>query len=190
VLLQRVHERHAAHALDAIAAATTGRHGRLHHVAGVLSWIDGLPCLDPWALGCDGLVVVPDFAAASGALAGLPLGLVHSGHDDPCRRHLDGLRQHLATLLHHGLVRLPRQWGHDAQQLARRLEAAGLRALAQGLRSVSSQALEGQVRAADTAMAPALMQLLALLQLHLDAAMLVADEPPPETDSADIAEAA
>ena len=48
----------------------------VRHVAGVLGWQHGMPFLEPWAFGCEGVVVVPDFAASSGALAAVPLGTV------------------------------------------------------------------------------------------------------------------
>ncbi len=172
LLIQRTHERHTAHALDAIAAATNGRHGALRHVAGVLSWRHGLPCIEPWALGCEGVMIVPDFASASGALAALPLGCVPDEHDDPCLHRLEALRQHLATLLHHGLARLPRTWVGESAALARQLEAAGLHALARQLGGLSPTVASAQANPASEPIAPALMSLLALRQLHADAAAL------------------
>ncbi|WP_374564047.1 hypothetical protein [Ideonella sp.] len=171
LLLRRFHERHAPHALDAIAAAGTRRHGELRHVAGVLSWHHGVPSLDPWAIACDGLVV-PDFANAEGALAALPLGMAELAGDDPCARHLEALRQHLALLLHHGLAGLPRTWPTDTAALAQRLDAAGLRELSQGLRALGPEVAAAQANPADARLAPALTPLLALRQLHADAATL------------------
>lgn len=172
LLVQRFHERHAPHALDAIAAAASGRHGALRHVAGVLSWQHGVPSLEPWALGCEGGLLVPDFANASGALAALPLGVAQSASSDPCTLQLEALRQQLATLLHHGLARLPRAWAGESAPLARRLEAAGLRELSQRLQALSAEVVAAQVNPGDAVLAPALLQLLALRQLHEDAAML------------------
>ena len=172
LLVQRFHERHAPHALDAIAAAASGRHGALRHVAGVLSWQHGVPSLEPWALGCEGGLLVPDFTKASGALAALPLGVAQSASSDPCTLQLEALRQQLATLLHHGLARLPRAWAGESAPLARRLEAAGLRELSQRLQALSAEVVAAQVNPGDAVLAPALLQLLALRQLHEDAAML------------------
>lgn len=171
LLLRRAHERHVPHALDAIAAALSGRLGALRHVAGVLSWEHGLPCIEPWALGCDG-VVVPDFAAAHGALAAVPLGLAHQENEDPCVRGLEGLRQQVAALLHHGLSRLPRTWAADSVQLAHRLESLGLRELAGRLRALVPDVLAAQANPATATLAPRLMALVALRQLHADAAAL------------------
>ncbi|WP_457336028.1 hypothetical protein [Rhizobacter sp. P5_C2] len=172
LLVQRFHERHAPHALDAIAAAASGRHGALRHVAGVLSWQHGVPSLEPWALGCEGGLLVPDFAKANGALGALPLGVAQSASSDPCTLQLEALRQQLATLLHHGLARLPRAWAGESAPLARRLEAAGLRELSQRLQALSTEVVAAQVNPGDAVLAPALLQLLALRQLHEDAAML------------------
>lgn len=174
VLLQRSHERHAPHALDAIAEALSGRLGALRHVAGVLNWDHGLPCVEPWALACDTLIV-PDFAAATGALSHLPLGMVHHQSNDPCARQLATLRQHLALLLHHGLARLPRGWSAEAGQIARQLDRAGLRAVAGQLRDLAPEVVAAQANPGHAKLAPALMTVLALLQLHIDAATL--DEP-------------
>ncbi|MDO9436659.1 hypothetical protein [Hydrogenophaga sp.] len=171
VLLQRAHERHVPHALDAIADALSGRRGAVRHVAGVLRWDHGVPCLEPWAIACDS-VVVPDFANATGALAQLPLGVAHAPSDDPCAHQLEALREHLAQLLHHGLARLPRGWIAGAQQLAQGLDSAGLRALARQLGEVVVEVMAAQSGPADASLAPALMRLLALRQLHADAATL------------------
>ncbi|HEY8880623.1 MAG TPA: hypothetical protein VIN03_23835 [Roseateles sp.] len=171
VLVQRSHERHAAHALDAMAAATAGVAGALRHVAGVLQWRHGLPVLEPWAFGCEGAVSVPDFATAAGALAAVPLGTADLAADDGCTRHLEALRQQLGTLLHHGLARLPRSWTGDSVLLARRLDEAGLRQLSQALQALVPAVAEAQANPRDPTLAPQLMSLLALRQLHADAAM-------------------
>jgi hypothetical protein len=171
LLVRRSHERHAAQALDALAAAATGRHGPLRHVAGVLSWDHGLPVLEPWALGCEGLVIVPDFAAAAGALAALPLGQTQSESADGCALQLEALRQHLGSLLHHGLSRLPRGWISESAALARRLDDAGLRTLSEKLHALIPDLTDAQANPKDAALAPRLMALLALRQLHEDAAM-------------------
>jgi hypothetical protein len=176
LLLRRTHERHLPHALDAVAAALGGQGGPLRHVAGPLHWDHGHACIEPWALTCDRLVV-PDFAGATGALAALPLGLAQAERSDPCTRALEHLRQHLAVLLHHGLVHLPRSWLHDTARLARQLHDTGLPALAGRLQSLGPAVAELQaapVSAASPSLAPAVMALLALRQLHEDAAALPA----------------
>lgn len=172
LLVQRFHERHTPHALDAIAAAVSSRHGALRHVAGVLSWQHGTPSLDPWAFGCEGQVIVPDFAGAAGALSALPLGMAELDSEDPCAQHLEALRQHLATWLHHGLSALPRGWPKETAALAQRLDAAGLRALSRRLRAMGPEVGAAQANPASARLAPALMELLALRQLHADAATL------------------
>ena len=165
LLLQRTHEGHNPLALDALAAALSGRRGALRHVAGVIDWDHGRPCIEPWALGCDS-VVVPDFAdSASGALAALPLSGLPPEPADPCEQCLVQLRRHLGTLLHQGSTQLPRSWPADSAQLARRLESAGLRALAGGLRALQKAIAEDDSKAASV-----LTELAALRQLHEDAA--------------------
>jgi hypothetical protein len=165
LLLQRTHERHTPHALDAIAAALDGRCGPPRHVAGTLTWADGVPQLEPWALACDQLIV-PDFAAHSGALAKVPLGRVPDLPTDACSRALHRLRSHLATALHHGLRRLPARWAHDGEELANSLAADGLQELSRLLRAMQTEVLSP---AASAPMAPAFMTLCALRQLHQEA---------------------
>jgi len=171
LLLRRHHEKHVAHALDAIAAALSGDRGPVRHVAGVLEWMHGLPVLEPWAIACDALVV-PDVAPAAGALARLPLGGPLAASDDPCAAELGALRLQLAQLLHHGLARLPRDWPAESTRLAHRLESAGLRALASRLRALAPEIAAAQARPDGGDPAPALWTLLALRQLHADAAAL------------------
>jgi hypothetical protein len=165
LLLQRTHERHTPHALDAISAALDGRFGALRHVAGTLDWQDGVPRIEPWALACDRLVV-PDLAAASGALAAVPLGRAPEPAGDACTRALESLRQHLATCLHHGSRRLPPRWVHEGQALLRTLAGTGLQALSQGVRALQ---LAMDASESTAAAARAFIALAALLQLHKDA---------------------
>lgn len=176
LLLRRTHERHLPHVLDAVAAALAGQGGPLRHVAGPLHWDHGHACIEPWALACNHLVV-PDFAGPTAALATLPLGLAHPERSDPCARALEHLRQHLAVLLHHGLVQLPRPWLHDTARLARQLHDAGLPVLAGHLQRLGPAVAELQAAPASSAsapLAPMVMALLALRQLHEDAAALPA----------------
>lgn len=170
LLVQRFHQRHVPHALDAIAHAA--RNG-LRHVAGVLDWDHGLPVLEPWALGCEGQAVMPDFSGPHGALPVLPLGSAHLANEDPCTRQLQALRQHLAALLHHGLHQLPQAWSGETGALARQLDLAGLRVLSQRLQALGAVLAAAQAASTSSAaaLAPALLELLALRQLHEDAAV-------------------
>ena len=162
LLLQRTHEGHLPLALDSMAAALSGRYGPLRHVAGCLSWQDGLPCLEPWALACE-QVQVPDFASQRpGVLASLPLGFALQASTDPCTQALERLRQHLATALHAGLAQVPARWQPEGQALAAALQQAGFKALGEQLRLA-------QATPAGPARAEAWLQLLALAQLHRDA---------------------
>jgi hypothetical protein len=166
LILQRTHERHTPHALDAIAAALGGRLGPLRHVAGTLSWLDGVPRLEPWALACDRLVV-PDCGTHTGALREGELGRVSERAGDACTHALDGLGRHLAMALHQGVSRLPARWRRESEDLGRALSAAGLQELSQRLRVFQAAvASEGALPALAVR---AFMTLAALRQLHLDA---------------------
>lgn len=167
LLVQRTHERHVPHALDAVAAALDGRHGPLRHVAGTLHWQDGTPRLEPWALACDRLIV-PDCAGRAGALAAVELGRTVDAAGDACGRALDSLGHHLATALHQGARRLPARWRREGEDLARALQAAGLQALSQALRDLQAVMAAGEGQPAANA-ARVFMRLAALRQLHLDA---------------------
>ena len=171
LLLRRTHERHVSHALDAVAAALRGRHGPLRHVAGVLSWERGVPCLEPWALSCDHLVV-PDFARGTGELASVPAGAVRAGAGDPVADAVGALRDHLSVLLHHGLGLLPRSWDADGQRLAGRLAQVGLHALASHLSAFLPGVAAAKARPGDEGLGAALLPLLALRALHEDAMAL------------------
>ncbi len=177
VLLQRAHERHVTHALDGMAAALTGAHGVVRHVAGLLDWSQGLPVIEPWAFACEGTVVVPDFVAApSAALPALPLGRAHDDHDGPGARELEALRQLLASLLHHGVTALPTTWAADAASVGRRLHAAGFVALASHLAPLVSRVMDLPTHATAN-VAARLLPLAALLRLHLDAATMETTPP-------------
>lgn len=165
VVLQRVHERHTPNALDAIAAALGGRCGELRHVAGTLSWCDGVPHIEPWALACDRLIV-PDFAARSGELAAVSLGRAPDPPSDPCSRTLQRLRTHLATVLHHGLRRVPARWARGGDELASALAAAGMRELSKLLSYTQAIAFGAEP---SEHKARAFMTLAALRQLHEEA---------------------
>lgn len=168
--LQRTHEAHVPHALDAVAHALSGKAGPLRHVAGLLSWPQGLPVIEPWALACDGLPVVPDLAAAAGALAALPLGWAPPSQAGPVAQSLARTRALLGELLHHGLAQLPRGWLGHAAALEVDLRAADLRVLAARWQALLPLLTVAQARPDDSPLAPPLLQLLGLWQLHVDAA--------------------
>lgn len=176
LLVERRHERHAPHALDAVAGALAGRFGVLRHVAGMLRWRHGIPCIEPWALACDSLVV-PDVAPGCGALADLPIGSVPAAGADACTRLLGALRELMGTLLHHGVVQLPRSWPADAGQLARRLGAGGLPALGERLAAFAGGVARAHANPAEAALAAPALALAALRQLHEDAGVLAALAP-------------
>jgi hypothetical protein len=134
-------------------------------VAGTLAWHGGVPCLEPWALACDHLVV-PDFASRSGALADVTLGRAADAADDGATRGLERLRHHLATLIHQGARRLPPRWAREGDALAHALSTAGLDVLAQRLRDLQAMLIDA---APGEATVRALMTLTALRQLHDDA---------------------
>lgn len=167
LLLQRTHERHTPHALDAIAAALDGRFGALRHVAGTLAWQDGVPRIEPWALACDQLVV-PDLATRCGALPAVLLGQASEPAADACTRALDALGRHLAEALHHGVRRLPPRWRHEGTPLAHTLAAAGLHELSQRVQALHAALETEAAPTLDTARA--FITLAALRQLHRDAA--------------------
>jgi hypothetical protein len=172
LFLHRAHEKHLPQALDALAAALAGGRGTVRHVAGVLGWQHGWPVIDPWAVAADELVVLDFACAAAGPLAQLPLGAARAGRDDPCSRELEALRGHLALLVHHGLARLPRAWAAESKTLAARLEDVGLRALATRLRALAPEVAAAAANPEGTDVVPSLSTLLALRQLHADAAAL------------------
>ncbi|RVT88750.1 SWIM zinc finger family protein [Inhella crocodyli] len=171
--LQRTHQGHLPWALDSLAAGLAGCQGPLRHVAGLLSWQDGQPWLEPWALACD-QVLVPDFASQpTGALAHLPLGRPPPADPSAPAEALERLRQHLGQALHTGLAQVPARWAQEGEALAGQLEQRGFSALAARLRPLPGLT-------AGVARAEAWLQLLALLQLHRDAATQAAfsDEAP------------
>jgi hypothetical protein len=176
VLLKRTHESHARHALAALAEGLSGVQGPVRHVAGLLHWSGGLPIIEPWAVAAGG-IVVPDFAdrteAGSAALANLPLGFIPDETGDPVAQALDGLRGSLAALLHHGLAQLPAGWKHDCAQAVRRLAAQSLHVLADLLKAILEATLAAQANPKDASLAPALLKLAALAQLHEDAQVVV-----------------
>lgn len=166
LLLHRTHERHTPNALDAIAAALDGRFGALRHVAGTLNWHNGVARIEPWALVCDH-IVIPDFAAHSGALPAVLLGPAEDGVADDCAVLLERLRQHLAAAIHHGVRRLPQRWRQEGEQLARQLFATGFQQLSQGLMTLHVTLASEDLRTATAARL--FMNLASMSRLHLDA---------------------
>lgn len=168
VLLRRIHEGHTRHALDALAAAFGGQHGAVRHVAGLLHWNNGLPVIEPWAVACDS-VIVPDLATSSGALARVALGQAPEEAVDPISTALRGVRSVLATLLHHGLVQLPGTWKADCARVQQALTTQSLHVLARHLAALDELVLAAQANPRSARVAPALLDLVALVQLHEDA---------------------
>lgn len=162
--LHRTHQSYLPWALDALAAGLQGRHGKLRHVAGVLSWQAGQPWLEPWALVCDELLV-PDFAnQPSGVLATLPLWQLPLANSRGPVAVLERLRRHLSTALHQGLAHGQNRWVAEGASVLKELELCGFSALAAALRPLAALP-------AGVARAEAWLQCLALLQLHRDAAV-------------------
>jgi hypothetical protein len=168
LMLQRTHERHTPHALDAIAAAFAGRWGPLRHVAGTLTWSDGVSHIEPWALACDQLIV-PDFALSSGALAAVPLGRAPPPATDACSRAVLRVRSHMSDVLHHGVRRLPARWAHEGDELAKTLVADGMQELSSWLRNMQAEVLGSQPAEPSGQKESAFMTLAALRQLHEEA---------------------
>ncbi|ROZ74306.1 hypothetical protein [Ramlibacter sp. WS9] len=176
LLVRRSHENHVREALDALAAAMTGSHGPVRHVAGVLHWTGDWPVLDPWAVACDS-IVVPDFAPASDTLAQLPLGRLPEETAHPVGAALARLRGAVAELLHHGLVQLPAGWNQQCLDAGRTLSAHSLHTLAGRLDGLRIATLSAQANPRQARLAPLLLQLTALAQLHDDALVLAGLAP-------------
>jgi len=174
LMLRRVHEPHLPHALDAMAAACSGRRGPLRHVAGELRWEHGVPVMEPWAFACDD-VVVPDFSGPWGALSDVALGGSEIG-DDPVAHSFEQVRELLGSLLHHGLGSLPRSWLGDASLAVKQWRGLSLHALADELEAVAGQVREAQASPAAVSPSEALMRLSGLLSLHEDARVVLALE--------------
>jgi hypothetical protein len=85
----------------------------------------------------------------------------------------------LATLLHHGVIRLPRSWADDSAEAARELRGLSLHALTQRFENFAHSVLLQQVKPDSAAPAAPLMKLVALLQLH-EAAQVIARIALPE----------
>ena len=175
VLIKRSHESHNRHALAALAQALSGQQGVAHHVTGLLHWAGGLPVIEPWAVVTNALVV-PDFAALStdhnDTLARLPVGFVPE-EDSPVTNALGSLRNVLATLLHHGLTQLPLSWKNDCQQTVEQLKAQSLLVMADRLNHLLAATLAAQAMPKGACLAPAVMRLTALAQLHADAQVVL-----------------
>lgn len=176
LLLKRRYESHNRHALAALAGALSGQQGQVRHVAGLLHWSGGLPIMEPWAVAASS-IVVPDFAAETdqngAALASLPLAVLSDEAGEPIAHALAKLRQVLATLLHHGVPQLPATWPDDCNRVARLLAAQSLFALADALKALLEATRSAQALPKGACLAPALMQLAALTQLHEDAQVVL-----------------
>lgn len=177
LLLQYRHRGRQRHGLDALAGALSGALGPLRQVAGVLTWQGGTPCLEPWALACDRLVL-PDLEApgsCSGALARLPLGELQAPAPEGPVGAVQRLLELLAELPHQGFVRLNRHWWDSAAALATRLQALSLSALARGLAALLEELARAQASPADHQLPEAYLQLAVLALLHEEAGALVGE---------------
>lgn len=176
LLIRRSHESHNRHALAALAQALSGQQEAVKHVTGLLHWAGSLPVIEPWAVATN-ILTVPDFASLAvennATLARLPLGFLPDESDSPVAKALASLRQVLATLLHHGLTQLPSSWKNDCQQTVRQLTTQSLFVLADGLNALLDATLAAQAMPKDARLAPAVMRLIALEQLHADAQVVL-----------------
>lgn len=179
LLVSRGHTAHTRQALERFAAVIGGRHGRLRHIGGLLSWHGNLPTLEPWSLVCDQMLSL-DFADAAaddgGALAALPLGRGTTIDDNPLMHALNEVKHLLATLLHHGVHALPLAWPADGRATAARLRHIGWSGLAEALATLTDAVVDqGGVDRAKH-LTHACSALLMLRQMHEDA--LAQAEPP------------
>lgn len=172
ILICRKHESHTREALDSLAAAFLDEHGPVRHVAGVLHWNNGLPVLDPWAVACDS-IVVPDFAAQVGALVKVPLGVVPDVAHDSVSLVLSHVRELLAALLHHGIAQLPSTWTKECARASRALGDQSLNVLARQVTALSDLVSTVQANPKSDVVAPCLLDVAALIQLHEDARLMV-----------------
>jgi hypothetical protein len=170
VVLRRTHQRHARHALDAIAGALSGRFGPVSHVAGVLSWEHGRAVLEPWALACD-RVVVPDLEPACGALAGLPLGTAAEPPRSGLARVLAELEAELAALLHHGIANLGPAWCERCERLCGQLRGMSLFVLADALGALIAEVRRASAQPEGEGLAGTVLRLAGLAVLHREAAV-------------------
>lgn len=187
ILLKRSFEAHNRQALfalaDVLGRAVSSDHGQVIHVAGLLHWSGGLPVIEPWSVAASGGIVVPDFAADGAdhndALASLPLGFLPEEAADPMSKTLSILRELLTTLLHHGVTQLPASWKNHGDLTVRLLKAHSLHVLADALNAFIATTLSAQAMPKGARLAPALMRLAALMQLHEDAQVVVGLQAPP-----------
>lgn len=172
LLLARSHAGHTRRALEKLAAAASGRHGRLRHVGGTLSWQGNLATLEPWSLVCDHVLSL-DFADpvpdTADALAALPLGRAHHPEDEPLMAALVEVKKLLAVLLHHGSQAVPMAWPADSRAAAARLRQIGWPALADRLATLTATVVEQGGAGYDRRLSDAFSAVLTLRQLHEDA---------------------
>lgn len=173
LIVRRSFESHVRHALEGFAAAINGLNGPIRHIAGVLSWRDDTPVIEPWTIACDGLIALDFYghdAAASAALAQIPIGYGGDPKSTSLFTPLDELLNICGTLLHHGVTMLPTSWLIEARDVHARLRSMELTALATHWAHVIDLVRDMRVSPPhDAALAPRLGQLLCLRQLHVDA---------------------
>ena len=175
LLLTRSHENHNRHALATLAQVLSGSQGFVGHVTGFVHWNGRQPVIEPWALATS-TIIVPDFAAASiqnsDTLATLPLGGLPDETGSSISEALARLSEVLARLLHHGLMQLPLSWTNDVHHTIHQLKAQSLFVLADSLNELLVLTLTAKAMPKNACLAPALMQLAALAQLHADAQVM------------------
>lgn len=112
--------------LDAVAAALTGKNGRVQHVSGIVHRSAGGVVIDPLAFAVDGAMVVPDLAPSVASHLGIDDG------DEPGQlvAALQESRTLLTTVAHQGLLHLPATYPDRLLGAARELTKVGLRRVA------------------------------------------------------------
>lgn len=108
--------------LDAIAAALTGKNGRVRFVSGIVHRSAGEVVIDPLAVAVDGTMVVPDHAPSVASHLGF------DGGDEPSQlvAVLQESRTLLTTVAHQGLLHLPATYPDRLLGAARELTKVGL----------------------------------------------------------------
>lgn len=112
--------------LDAVAAALTGKNGRVRFVSGIMHRSAGEVVIDPLAVTVDGAMVVPDLAPSVASHLGF------DGGDEPSQlvAVLQESRTLLTTVAHQGLLHLPATYPDRLIGAARELTKVGLRRVA------------------------------------------------------------
>lgn len=112
--------------LDAVAAALTGKHGRVHFVSGIVHRSAGEVMIDPLAFAVEGAMVVPDLAPSVAS----HLGVDGGDEPSPLVAALQESRTLLTNVAHQGLLHLPTTYPDRLLGAARELTTVGLRRVA------------------------------------------------------------